>query len=138
MWQTWGRLVFPHHYAFIYTAIQRLSVCVTVCHRLPMTGSGVSGFHRDNRHVFQPSPRGHPHQKSPRAKRQLSEDISHILTQFTLLPPSVLLSISLPLSSSPSVTELFRKATQLPTFVYGDCMAVCSILYTCQQRVWLK
>ena len=23
-------------------------------------------------------------------------------------------------------------------FVYGDCMSVCSILYTCQQWVWLK
>ena len=23
-------------------------------------------------------------------------------------------------------------------FVYGDCMAVCSISYTCKQRVWLK
>ena len=26
----------------------------------------------------------------------------------------------------------------LPMFVYGDCMAVCLILYTCQQWVWLK
>jgi hypothetical protein len=37
-----------------------------------------------------------------------------------------------------TVTELFRKAILIPMFVYGDCMAVCSILYTCQQRVWLK
>ena len=36
------------------------------------------------------------------------------------------------------VTELFSKAILLPMFVYGDCMAVCSILYTRQQRVWLK
>ena len=33
------------------------------------------------------------------------------------------------------VTELFGKAILLPLFVYGDCMAVCSVLYTCQQRV---
>ena len=26
----------------------------------------------------------------------------------------------------------------LPIVVYGDCMAMCSILYTCQQCVWLK
>jgi hypothetical protein len=31
------------------------------------------------------------------------------------------------------VTELFSKAILLPMFVYGDCTAVCSILYT-----WLK
>jgi hypothetical protein len=39
------------------------------------------------------------------------------------------------------VTELFSKAVLLPMFVYGDCMAVCTILfflYTCQQCVWLK
>ena len=36
------------------------------------------------------------------------------------------------------VTDLFSKAILLPVFVYGDCMAVCSILYTCQQLVWLK
>ena len=36
------------------------------------------------------------------------------------------------------VTELFSKAILLPVFVYGDCMAVCLILYACQQRVWLK
>ena len=34
------------------------------------------------------------------------------------------------------VTELFSRAIQLPMFVYGDCMAACSILYTCQQLVW--
>jgi hypothetical protein len=34
--------------------------------------------------------------------------------------------------------ELFSKAILLPMFVYGDCMVVCSILYTCQQKVWLK
>ena len=28
------------------------------------------------------------------------------------------------------VTELFSKAILLSMFVYGDCMAVCSILYT--------
>ena len=28
------------------------------------------------------------------------------------------------------VTELFSKAILLPIFVYGDCMAVCSIVYT--------
>ena len=33
------------------------------------------------------------------------------------------------------VTELFSKAILLPMFVYGDCMAVYSIIYTCQQRV---
>ena len=32
-------------------------------------------------------------------------------------------------------TELFSKVILLPMFVYGDCMALCSILYTCQQRV---
>ena len=36
------------------------------------------------------------------------------------------------------VTELFSKAILLPMFVYGDCMAVWLILYTCQQWVWLK
>ena len=36
------------------------------------------------------------------------------------------------------VTDLFSKAILLPMFVYGDCMAVCSILSTCQQWVWLK
>ena len=36
------------------------------------------------------------------------------------------------------VTELFRKAILLPMFVYGDCMTVCSMLYTSQQWVWLK
>ena len=35
------------------------------------------------------------------------------------------------------VTELFSKAILLPMFVNGDCMAVCLILYICQQRVWL-
>ena len=36
------------------------------------------------------------------------------------------------------VTELFSKVNLLPLFVYGDCMAVCSILYTCLNRIWLK
>ena len=36
------------------------------------------------------------------------------------------------------LTELFNNAILRPMFVCGDCMAVCSILYTCQQRVWLK
>jgi hypothetical protein len=36
------------------------------------------------------------------------------------------------------VTELFSKAILLPMFVYGDCVTVCSILYTWQERVWLK
>ena len=36
------------------------------------------------------------------------------------------------------VTELFSKAILLPMLVYGDYMAVCSMLYTCQQWVWLK
>jgi hypothetical protein len=36
------------------------------------------------------------------------------------------------------VPELFSKAILLPMFVYGDGMAVCWILYTCQQRVRLK
>ena len=36
------------------------------------------------------------------------------------------------------VTELFSKAILLPIFIYGDCMAVCSIVCTCQQQVWLK
>jgi hypothetical protein len=36
------------------------------------------------------------------------------------------------------VPELFSKAILLPMFVYGDCMAVCSVLYTCHQRLWLK
>ena len=36
------------------------------------------------------------------------------------------------------VTELFSKAILLPMFVYGDCIAVCSILYICEQWVWLK
>jgi hypothetical protein len=36
------------------------------------------------------------------------------------------------------VTLRFSKAILLPMFVYGDCMAVCSTLYTCQQWVWLK
>jgi hypothetical protein len=36
------------------------------------------------------------------------------------------------------VTELFNKAILLPMFVYGDCISVCLILYTCQQPVWLK
>ena len=36
------------------------------------------------------------------------------------------------------VTELFRKAILLPMFVYGDYMAVCSKVYTCQQLVLLK
>ena len=31
------------------------------------------------------------------------------------------------------VTEIFSKAILLPMLVYGACMAVCSILYTCQQ-----
>ena len=31
------------------------------------------------------------------------------------------------------VTELFSKAILLPMFVYGDCMAVCSILYSWQR-----
>ena len=35
------------------------------------------------------------------------------------------------------VTEL-SKANLLTMFVYGDCMVVSSILYTCQQWVWLK
>jgi hypothetical protein len=35
-------------------------------------------------------------------------------------------------------TELFSKALLLPVFVYGDCMVVCLMLFTCQQRVWLK
>jgi hypothetical protein len=35
------------------------------------------------------------------------------------------------------VTDFFSKAILLPMFVYGDCMVVCSILYTCQQQVWL-
>jgi hypothetical protein len=30
------------------------------------------------------------------------------------------------------------RAILLPMFVYGDCMTVCSILYICQQLVWLK
>ena len=30
------------------------------------------------------------------------------------------------------VTELFSKAILLPMFVYGDCMAVCFVLYRCQ------
>jgi hypothetical protein len=34
-----------------------------------------------------------------------------------------------------NVTELFSKAILLAIFVYGDCMAVCWILYTCQQWV---
>ena len=34
--------------------------------------------------------------------------------------------------------KFFSKANLLPMFVYGDCMAVCSISYTCQQRVCLK
>ena len=36
------------------------------------------------------------------------------------------------------VTELFSKAILLLMFVYGDCMAVCSILYTYQQQVRIK
>ena len=36
------------------------------------------------------------------------------------------------------VTELFSKAILLPMLVYGGCMAVCSILYTCQEWMWLK
>ena len=36
------------------------------------------------------------------------------------------------------VTEIFSKAILLPMFVYGDCMAVCTILYTWQQWMWLK
>jgi hypothetical protein len=35
-------------------------------------------------------------------------------------------------------SEIFSQAILLSMFVYGDCMAVCSILYICQQRVWLK
>ena len=35
-------------------------------------------------------------------------------------------------------SKLFSKAILLPMFVYGDCMAVWSILHTGQQRVWLK
>ena len=34
--------------------------------------------------------------------------------------------------------QLFSKANLVPMFVYGDCTAVCSILYTCQQWVWLE
>ena len=36
------------------------------------------------------------------------------------------------------VTELFSKDILLPMLVYGDCMAVCSISYTCQKGVLLK
>ena len=36
-------------------------------------------------------------------------------------------------SATLKVTESFSKAILLPMFVYGNCMAVCSILYTCQQ-----
>jgi hypothetical protein len=35
-------------------------------------------------------------------------------------------------------SALFSKAILLSMFVYWDCAAVCSILYTCQQQVWLK
>jgi hypothetical protein len=35
-------------------------------------------------------------------------------------------------------TELFSRAILLSMFVYGDFTAVCSILYTWQQRVWLE
>ena len=38
-------------------------------------------------------------------------------------------------SLSSSVRPFFCQFCQ---FVCGDCMAVCSILYTCQQWVWLK
>jgi hypothetical protein len=41
-------------------------------------------------------------------------------------------------SATLKVTELFGKAILLPMFVYRDCMAVCLILYTGQQQVWLK
>jgi hypothetical protein len=34
-------------------------------------------------------------------------------------------------------TELFSNAILLPMFFNEDCMAVCSILHTCHDRVWL-
>jgi hypothetical protein len=36
------------------------------------------------------------------------------------------------------ITDLFIKAILLSMFIYGDCTAVCLILYTCQRQVWLK
>ena len=36
------------------------------------------------------------------------------------------------------VAELFSRAILLPMFVYGDCIAVCLILYTRQKQVGLK
>ena len=50
-----------------------------------------------------------------------------------LVWPTTLRLIRCCMSLSSSVWAIL-----LPMFVYGDYMAVCSILYTCQQRVWLK
>jgi hypothetical protein len=36
------------------------------------------------------------------------------------------------------VTELFSKAILMSMFTLGDCMDVWSLLYTCQQQLWLN
>ena len=41
-------------------------------------------------------------------------------------------------SATLKVTKIFSEAILLPMFIYRDCMAVCTILYTWQQWVWLK
>ena len=53
--------------------------------------------------------------------------------ELTCWKGGILLTVSRWKSLSSSVRPIL-----LPMFVYGDCMAVCLILYTCQQWVWLK